>query len=263
MHKPLRTFLVPFMILAGYCIPIGPLPSPAELHAGNADSCCAECGTPCAACNLVECTVMVPMQVVVTRMQPQVVRETKERQETYTVFKRVHASRQFKREYCYLEDQVKTKTITEKKCHLVRNPAVCTTKVEVPQVQVREEVVAPCADPACGCGAACDIEPQVCTREVVVPVIEERSRPTEVPDVVFSTTKRQIDYCVKVPKKKVEVCAEERICKLVPVEKTRTVTVCVPKIVYQPVEVTVTKMMPQKILCCTSCCGHHRYHHHR
>jgi len=247
--------LAGFVIVASVLMPWGQLSLRAETGPEGDPSCCGMCGAPCAPCRLVECTIMVPMQVTVVRMQPSVVTTTEEREETYTVFQRVPETRQIKREYCYLEDEVHTKTITEKKCHLVQNPAVRTCKVEVPERQIRHECVADEACPACGCDEASCAEPRQC--EVIVPRVEEQTQCFEAPDVVFSTNKRQIDYCVKVPKKKVEVCAEERICKLVPVEKTRTVTVCVPKIVHKPVEVTVTKMMPKKVVCCQSCCQGH------
>jgi hypothetical protein len=74
-------------------------------------------------------------------------------------------------------------------------------------------------------------------------------------DVVFETTKREIDYCVRVPKTHKQVCAEETEYKLVPVEKTRKVLVCVPEIVEVPEQVTVCRMVPQVKQCCPTCCG--------
>jgi hypothetical protein len=255
MHKGARRLLVSLFFAATQFIPNAKLPFEAT---ADAASCCEECSAPCEAGTLVECTVTVPMQVTVTRAKPCVIKETKQRVETYTVFQRVHDERQITKEYCYLENQVRTKEITEEHCHLVKNPVVRTYQVEVPERQIRYKVAQQDGAPSCGSDATTCVES--CPCEVIVPRLEERTQCYEEPALVLATTKRQIDYCVQVPRMKKKVCAEERICKLVPVEKTRTVTVCVPRIVYLPVEVTVTKMMPKKILCCKSCCG--RHHHH-
>ena len=77
------------------------------------------------------------------------------------------------------------------------------------------------------------------------------------PDVVFVTEKCDIDYCVKVPKKRKELCSEETVYKLVPELKKRKVTVCVPEYVKNPVDVQVCKMLPKTIWCCQECCRRH------
>jgi hypothetical protein len=63
---------------------------------------------------------------------------------------------------------------------------------------------------------------------------------------------------VKVPKKEKILCGEEKTCEIVPVEQTRMVTVCVPKLIKVPEVVYVRKMIPQTIYCCPSCAKHHR-----
>jgi hypothetical protein len=133
------------------------------------------------------------------------------------------------------------------------NPVVRTYTVNVSEQEIREGTVT--RESCTACGKVCTEEP--CTCVVTVERPETRTVTCEVPDVVFETKKREINYCVKVPKKQVTTCAEETVYKLVPVEKTRTVCVCVPRVIKEPVEVTVQKMVPQTVLCCESCCSKH------
>jgi hypothetical protein len=190
-----------------------------------------------------------------TRARSQVIYKTEQREETYTVFRRVPKTQKFTKERCYLDDEVRTQMITEKKCHRVMNPVIRMEHVNVLEPEVREMVVSkqPCTD----CDKVCTEEPCVCT--VMVKRPDVRTRVCETPDVVFSESKRQIDYCVKVPKKQTIPCAEETVYELVPVEKKRTVEVCVPEIIKEAIEVPVKKMVAKKILCCKSCCG--KFHH--
>ena len=139
------------------------------------------------------------------------------RQETYTEFRRVPEKRTFYREECYLEDEVKTQEITQQQCHLVMNPVERKVKVQVPETQWREMP----ADKDCP-----NPTPQRCP--VTVLREEERTVCLEEPALVWSTTKCQIDYCVKVPKTKKTVCTEDTVWKLEPVEKTaaRSLSAC-------------------------------------
>lgn len=241
----MTTRILCLALLSVCCGGLPPSAAPSRARGEGLGGHCGKCGTACHPGHLVACTVWVPMQVTETRSKSCVVMEPQEREETYTVFRRVPEKRTFYREECYLEDEVKTITVTEKQCHLVMNPVERKVKVPVPEREVRVYPGGPCNG---GC-------PQVC--EVTVLREEEQTVTCEEPDVVFETTKRQMDYCVKVPKTKKTVCTEDTVWKLEPVEKTRKVTVCVPKIVQQPCEVTVCRMVPQTVLCCQKCCGRH------
>jgi hypothetical protein len=214
---------------------------------------CPRCGTSGHG-KLVERTIMVPTEITETRMKTCVIKRTDVREETYTVFKRVPETRTFTKETCYLEDEVKTKEITKKECHRVTNPVIETCAVKVPHTEMRTEMVMKeiCTE----CGPACIEVP--CTREVTVEHDEIRSKTTCVPDIAIETTKREISYCVKVPKTHKTTC-EETVYKLVPIEKTRQVEVCVPEIIKKPFEVTVTKMVPRTVTCCEKCA--HRLGH--
>jgi hypothetical protein len=72
-------------------------------------------------------------------------------------------------------------------------------------------------------------------------------------DVVFEECKKTIDYCVKTPKFEKKTCGVETIYKLVPVEKTRTVTVCVPEIVKKPIDIKVQRKVAKTVCCCQEC----------
>jgi hypothetical protein len=198
---------------------------------------------------MVECTVMVPMEVVETRMKTCIVKSQEEREETYTVFRCVPVKRTYYRKSCYLADDIKTKEIKEEKCRLVDNHVERKYKVQIPEKAVREvmEKKQVCTKR----GLECVEVP--CEREVTVLREETRTCHTTQPQLVIETSKRTIDYCVKVPKEHKEVCTEDTICTLQPVEKTRKVTVCVPKIVKKPVNVTVCRMVPQTVSCCPKC----------
>jgi hypothetical protein len=215
--------------------------------------CCSRCRASDQHCQLVECTVMVPTMVAETRIQTCVVMRKEEREETYTAFKRVPVQRQFTCKYCYLDTEIKDQAITEQDCHIVCNPVTSTSTVMVPEKQVRpvEQHQKGTADKA-----GCADEPRSCEVTVLRP--EKCTTTCEERDVVFSTTKRDISYCVKVPKWKTEVCTEQTVYKLEPVEKKRTVQVCVPEVVKTPVEVMVCRMVPQTVACCVPCakeCG--------
>ncbi len=217
---------------------------------------CPQCGSTCESCQLVECTVYVPMTVMEKRIQNCVVNKTEQREETYTVFKRVPKTRNITKEICYLQDDVRTQTITEKKCHRVMNPVVRMEHVNVYEPELRETTVT--REVCTECGKVCIEEPCTCTVMVKRPDVQMRE--CQEPDVVFETTKRDISYCVKTPKKATIPCAEETVYELVPVEKTRTVNVCVPEIVPNVVEVPVQKMVAKRVLCCPSC--RHKLGHH-
>jgi hypothetical protein len=221
--------------------------------ASGAGPCCQHCGAHCESHRLVPKTVMVPIVVTETRIKPCVVEKTEEREETYTVFKRVPVKRKYEKEVCYLEDEVKTKKITKTECHRVTNPVFRTSVVNVPQTEmqttmVREEV---CTE----CGKICVERP--CTCQVTRLHKELRSSECQEQDIAFEKMTKDISYCVKTPKIRKELCAEETVYELVPVEKTRKICVCVPEILKKPVDVQVTKMVPKTIYCCEKCCKLH------
>lgn len=73
------------------------------------------------------------------------------------------------------------------------------------------------------------------------------------PQLVWETTKRTIDYCIKVPRSREVECGEETVYRLEPHTRTRQVTVQVPQLEKRPVQVEVSKMVPQTISCCAVC----------
>ncbi len=226
-------------LLVVVCVTVQPL------RAG--DDCCDRCGAN--GCRMATKTVMVPMTVVETRMKTCVVKKTVEREETYTVFRRVPVHREFNKEVCYLDDEVKTKEIEETKCRVIKVPVERTIHVKVPVREIQTQMV---RRERCVDGHKVIVE-EPCTREVIRKTDDIRTEMCQEPQLVFETNKRTIDYCVKVPKKRVIPCTEETTYKLVPEQRTRTVTVCVPEIVKKPVEVTCTKMVPRTITCCPKC----------
>jgi hypothetical protein len=193
------------------------------------------------------------MEVVEMRVKTCVVEKLVDREETYTAFKCVPVKRTITKEKCYLADEVKTQTITEKECHVVTNSVDREYQVNVPETECREGTrTRVCTH----CGKTCCIE-EPCTCQVTTTHKEPRSCTYQEPQVVFTEKKHDITYLVKVPKKEKEVCAEETAYKLQPVEQKRTIQVCVPELVKQPVEVKVTKMVEKTIYCCQKCCNHH------
>jgi hypothetical protein len=225
-------------------------PGAFRLEAGSGkQGACSRCGT---SCELVECTVLVRMTVLETRMQPQVVYVQKQRTEEYTVFHREPEERSFSRTYWYLKDEVKTQEITEQQCQIVMNPVVREHRVQVPVQEIHEF---PPANGGCEQSQKLG-EQAACQREVTVMREEIRACTTTEPQLVFNTTKRTIDYCVKVPDSYEVECGTETVYKLVPKQETREVWVCVPKIEYVPVSVEVQRMVPQTVLCCAACVPH-------
>ena len=211
---------------------------------------CENCGIACSSCDLCEHTIMVPVRVTETRMKTCVVKKQVEREESYTVFRRVPVKRKYTKEKCYLKDEIRTKTITEEKCHRVSNDIVSEHPVKIPVTEIYEQMVPReiCTED----GVAIIEEP--CPYEVTVLKEEWQSSNCCKEDVVFETTTRDIDYRVRVPKTKEYVCAEETEYKLEPVQKTRKVLVSVPEIVEVAEEVVVCKMVPQTRFCCPQCC---------
>ena len=232
-------------------------PSAVGLEAGSGkQGTCHRCGK---SCELVECTVMVRTNVLETRMKPQVVYVQEKREEEYTVFTLEQQEPQtFKKTYWYLKDEVKTQEITEERCQIVMNPVIREHKVQVP---VRELHTFPPADGGCATSQKLGDEggeKGSCQREVTVMRDEIQACTTTEPQVVINTTKRTIDYCIKVPKPHTVECGTETKYKLVPKMEKREVWVCVPKIEHVPVNVEVCRMVPQTIHCCTGCANHHR-----
>jgi len=107
-------------------------------RASLADSCsCQRCGSSCPTYKLVERTIQGPVTVMEKRVKTRVVKCLKEQEETYTVFKRVPVKKKVTKKQCYLEDEIKTMTITEKKCRVVNNPVVRATNVNVYEPEIR------------------------------------------------------------------------------------------------------------------------------
>ncbi len=207
---------------------------------------CSQCGVCC--CPLVECTVMVPMTVTETRVQNYIVWKHVDREETYTVFRRVPEKQEFKKECWYLDDEVETKKIKAETCHLVNNPAIQTYRVNVPHCEIETPASDPCMEDAC-------------PKTVVRLRKEVRTNDCERPQLVFETNTCTIDYCKKVPKKYEIPCMEETTYKLVPESRTRTVSACVPVVMRKPVDVTVQRMVPKTVVCCPACAAKLRHQH--
>jgi hypothetical protein len=227
------------------------LASASLIYAGNTCS-CDHCGSACDTHRLVKKTIMVPCVVTETRLKTCVVKRSVEKEETYTVFRRVPVTRRFEKETCYLEDDIKTQMIEKKQCRQVENPVVRSYAVNVPVTEVHESVRQ--REVCTECGKVCIEEP--CTCKVTRMQREMRSTNYCEKDVVFETTKKEISYCVKTPKIHKEFCAEETVYVLEPVEKTRTVVVCVPEIIKKPIEVQVVKMLRKTVYCCEKCAKH-------
>ena len=218
---------------------------------------CPCCGCSCSKDCLVPVTIKVPTMVTVQRMKSILVTKTEEREQTYTVFKRVPVKKKYYKECCYLDDQVKTKMIEKKRCQLVKNDATVKFEAKIPLTEYQyhyppcqcQDCNDPAAQDACN-DASCPCK--VC--KVTRLGVEERTAQCERPDVIFHKEKCEIDYCVKVPKRDKQVCMEETVYELVPIEKTRKVTVCVPEYIKVPHEVEVCMMVPKTIWCCPKCC---------
>ena len=210
---------------------------------------CARCQQTCPCDQLVECTIMVPTTVVVTRMESHVVHTTEEREETYTVFVRTPVERTYSRKYWYLDDEIETQEITRTQCQVVMNPVVREYNVQVPAQELRTFTV-----PSSDCAQS--DKPggeKTCEREVTVLRDEPRACTDQQAQLVFQTNTSWIDYCKKVPKSYEVECGKETVYELQPKTETRKVVVFVPKIEKRPVHVEVCKMLPQTILCCTAC----------
>ncbi len=136
------------------------------LFASNAlawpgNSCCDRCGNACGKGRLVKKTIMVPTVITETRLKSCVINKSEEREETYTVFERVPVTQRFTKETCYLDDEIKTKTIAQTHCKRVKNPVVRTFSVNVPETTCREGVVRREVCTPCG-GKVCVEEPCIC-----------------------------------------------------------------------------------------------------
>lgn len=222
---------------------------------GGCDTCekglrCQFCDCDCCCpCEVRRRTVMVPMCVTETRMKVKIVKEMKERQETYTVFERVPEKRTYSKECCYIEAEVITKEITKECCRRVKNDVTLEDTYRTPVIEFHKGVR--CREIRTECGKVCVEEP--CTYKVVRTEEHPRARNCKREDVVFEECKKTIDYCVKTPKFEKKVCGVETVYKLKPVERQRTVQVCVPKAIKVPVDIKVNRMVAQQICCCDQC----------
>jgi hypothetical protein len=192
---------------------------------------------------------MVPMCVTERRMKVRIVETMKEREETYTEFKRVPKKRTYSKECCYLEQEVKSKEIICESCRRVQNPLTLADTVKTPVPEMHEGVRR--REICTECGKVCIEEPCTCQvmRTADAPRVQECFRE----DVVFEETKKTIDYCVMTPKFEKKECGVETVCELVPVQKTRKVQVCVPEAIKEPCDVKVTRMVAKTIVCCDEC----------
>lgn len=217
----------------------------------RSESCrCEVCGCQCCPCQMVNKTILVPMCITETRMKACIVKTEKERTETYTVFKRVPVKREYTTECCYMDTEIKSKEITKSKCRRVKNDTIFEDTIKVPtNTEIRHGTR--CREVCTLCGKVCIEEP--CTCCITRAEDEPRSRNCIRNDVVFEECKKTIDYCVKVPKFEKKTCGVETIYKLVPVEKTCTVTVCVPEIVKRPVDIKVQRKVAKQVCCCKEC----------
>lgn len=213
---------------------------------------CEQCGEPCREYDLTPCTVMVKKLVLETRIKTEIIQVKEQREETYTVFMKKPVRREYVKERCFLADDVKTQTVIDKKCQIIDVPVTRTYTVKVPHCEVRD---LPCECAACSAKGA---KPTTHPTEVVIETKEQRMEHCTEPRLAIATTKKDITYCVKVPKKVKEVCAVEETMELVPVERKRLVDVCVCKVVKKPCEVTVCKWVPMERNCCGKCVTHHK-----
>ncbi|RIK74858.1 MAG: hypothetical protein DCC67_16010 [Planctomycetota bacterium] len=99
---------------------------------------CEVCDCDCCPCQLTPRTIMIPMCVTETRMKVEIVKTTKEREETYTVFQCVPKKRTYSKECCYLEDEVKSKEITIEQCRRVELPVTLEDKVKIPIPEIHQ-----------------------------------------------------------------------------------------------------------------------------
>jgi len=208
---------------------------------------CQHCGGQCEHCQLVPCQIMVPALVVETHMKTCVIKEEVEREVKYTVFQKIPTTRKIYKEKCHMECDVVTKTITQKKCHLVPCEVVKSSTKTTYQPVVRDVNIK-------NCDGTCETRP--C--QVMVPVKEPCISTRNELHVAMETITKDIDYCVKVPKIEKVLCGVEQGCEIKPIERTKTVTVCVPKLIKMPQEVLVRKMIPKTVYCCPKCAKHHR-----
>lgn len=217
---------------------------------GQGGVCCEACQLECCPCEMVQKTIMVPCTITETRMKVQIVKTTKDREETYTVFQCVPKKQTFTKECCYMETEVKSKEITCEQCRRVQQHVVFEDKVTVPGATEYHQEMR-CREEGCCLCPTCVSEPCTCkiTRGMEVPRVQECERP----GVVFEETKKTIDYCVQTPKFEKKECGTETVYELVPVTKTRKVQVCVPEAVKVPVDVKVMKMVPKEICVCKHC----------
>ncbi|MBP86803.1 MAG: hypothetical protein CMJ64_08810 [Planctomycetaceae bacterium] len=195
-------------------------------------SACADCGAAAQKGELVDRVIMVPKICVETVMKTRCIQVKETRDETYTIFQMKPVKRQITKQHCYLVDEVRTKSVVTEQCHIVDVPEITT----YPPQECKT-----CEGKGKGGVEVSDGATDHGCRKVVG----------------IATTKCEVSYCVKVPKYKTEVCAEIETFELVPVERTRTVSVCVPKIEEYPCDVTVKKWFPETIKCCSTCALHH------
>jgi hypothetical protein len=167
----------------------------------------------------------------------------------------IKETKQFKKEICYLDDEVKSKEIKQEKCRIVDNPVVQTYRVRVPVCEEQTEMV---QTEKCIDGELVVVE-EPCVRHVVREQEEVRTQECQQPQLVFEESTCTIDYCVKTPKKHEIPCMEETVYKLEPVTQKRKVTACVPEVQRTTYEVQVTKMFPKTVFCCQACAARLRH----
>lgn len=213
---------------------------------------CHRCGKNCQPHRLVEKTVMVPKTVVELRGKNCIVTKEEEREEKYTVFVMKPDKRAYKKECWYLDDEVKEQKIKKIEPKLVSVPVHRTDHIKIPETVCTETTR--CHEQCTKCGPVCVCETCPVEKTYLHDGISESDYCEK--QLVIDQTECTIFYCVKTPKSHKIPCAEEDFFNLVPEERTRKVTVCVPKVERTTVEVEVTKLVPCKVLVCETCCGH-------
>jgi hypothetical protein len=176
---------------------------------------------------------MVPTTVIERRMGTRCVQSKGIVMETYTAFEKVLVPKTVIKTECYLVDKVKTRIVENMVCYLVELPVEIVHPVQNLRVK----------------GTKGSGEP-----EATEPVTEHCTRTV----VAIGTIKREVEYCVKVPKFHSTKCADILTYELRPIQRQREIHVSVPRIETYPIEVEVCKMVPKKVACCSTCVRHHK-----
>lgn len=178
------------------------------------------------------------MLVTELRTVSKVVRKEVEREEEYTAFKIVPKERIIKEDCWYLEDEVKQQEVEKKSCMVVEL-----------DVDSKRNMLAPVTEYSCN---MCGCTPCTCKKTYLTPIVKNEKKKQGA--VIFPSIKKLVDYCRKTPKKHTIEKAKQTVMTLEPVTQKRKVTVCVPEIVKETVEVQVWKDMEREYWVCEEYC---------